>query len=176
MNVLSETAVAQGMVLASLIGGFTLAAIAQLVSAFPRSSGASERDTVSAAITRLAVAATIMMINVWSGIIFFLDDGEDRGTIARIFYGGVAPRGALLRPGDGRDGGDHRAAAALADPAPVRGVTRGRSPPGAGLPRLMPRVPDCVVRISTLGERDGVLLTQSAAAVGYDASHAWRDG
>jgi hypothetical protein len=89
MNVLSETAVAQGMVLASLIGGFALAAIAQLVSAFPRSSGASERDTASAAITRLAVAATIMMINVWSGIIFFLDDGEDRPTIALVFYGGL---------------------------------------------------------------------------------------
>ena len=35
MDFLSETAVAQGMVLASLIGGFALAAIAQLVSEFP---------------------------------------------------------------------------------------------------------------------------------------------
>jgi hypothetical protein len=89
MELLSETAVAQGMVLASLIGGFALAAIAQLVSAFPRSSGASERATVDAAVTRLALAATLMMINVWSGIIFFLDDGSDRPRIAVIFYGGL---------------------------------------------------------------------------------------
>jgi len=67
MDFLSETAVAQGMVLASLIGGFALAAIAQLVSAFPGRGEASESSigaTVTAAITRLALAATIMMINV----------------------------------------------------------------------------------------------------------------
>ena len=89
MDLLSETAVAQAMVLASLVGGFALAAIAQLVSAFPRESGTSERATVDAAVTRLAIAATIMMINVWSGIIFFLDDGGDRLRIAGIFYGGL---------------------------------------------------------------------------------------
>lgn len=92
MEFLSETAVAQGMVLASLVGGFALAAIAQLVSAFPGRGEASESSigaTVTAAITRLALAATIMMINVWSGIIFFMDDGGDRVAIARIFYGGL---------------------------------------------------------------------------------------
>jgi hypothetical protein len=35
MDVLSENAVSQGMVLASLIRGIALASIAQLVSAFP---------------------------------------------------------------------------------------------------------------------------------------------
>ena len=58
MDFLAESAVAQGMVLASLIGGF-------------------------------ALAATVMMINVWSGIIFFMDDGADRPAIAAIFYGGL---------------------------------------------------------------------------------------
>lgn len=89
MDVLSESAVAQGMVLASLIGGIALACIAQLVSAFPERDDTSGGDTVTAAITRLALAATVMMINVWSGIIFFMDDGEDRKAIAAIFYGGL---------------------------------------------------------------------------------------
>ena len=40
-------------------------------------------------ITWLAVAATVMMINVWSGIIFFMDDGSDRRSIAGLFYGGL---------------------------------------------------------------------------------------
>ena len=40
-------------------------------------------------ITWLAVAATVMMINVWSGIIFFRDDGADRRSIAVLFYGGL---------------------------------------------------------------------------------------
>lgn len=35
MDLVAESAVAQGMVLASLIGGIALACIAQLVSAFP---------------------------------------------------------------------------------------------------------------------------------------------
>jgi hypothetical protein len=72
MNVLSENAVSQGMVLASLIGGIALASIAQLVSAFPDrgESASGGKDTVSTAITWLAVTATVMMINVWSGIIF----------------------------------------------------------------------------------------------------------
>jgi hypothetical protein len=30
-----------------------------------------------------------MMINVWSGILFFMDDGADRPLIARLFYGGL---------------------------------------------------------------------------------------
>ena len=30
-----------------------------------------------------------MMINVWSGIIFFMDDGTDRWSIAVVFYGGL---------------------------------------------------------------------------------------
>jgi hypothetical protein len=89
MDFLAENAVAQGMVLASLIGGIALAAIAQLVSAFPERDEPSGGDTVTAAITRLAMAATVMMINVWSGIIFFMDDGADRVSIARIFYGGL---------------------------------------------------------------------------------------
>jgi hypothetical protein len=89
MDFLAENAVAQGMVLASLIGGIALAAIAQLVSAFPERDVTSGGDTVTAAITRLAMAATVMMINVWSGIIFFMDDGGDRESIARIFYGGL---------------------------------------------------------------------------------------
>jgi hypothetical protein len=91
MDVLSENAVSQGMVLASLIGGIALASIAQLVSAFPdrRESTAGAKDTVSTAITWLAVTATVMMINVWSGIIFFMDDGGDRRSIAVLFYGGL---------------------------------------------------------------------------------------
>ena len=92
MDFLAESAVAQGMVLASLIGGFALAAIAQLVSAFPGRGDAEPAvagDTITAAITRLALAATVMMINVWSGIIFFMDDGADRPAIAAIFYGGL---------------------------------------------------------------------------------------
>jgi hypothetical protein len=91
MDVLSESAVSQGMVLASLIGGIALASIAQLVSAFPgRGESAGDgKDIVTAAITRLAVAATVMMINVWSGIIFFMDDGADRRSIAALFYGGL---------------------------------------------------------------------------------------
>lgn len=92
MNYLAESAVAQAMVLASLIGGFALACIAQLVSAFPHRGEESEGEqgnTVTAAITRLALTATVMMINVWSGIIFFMDDGADRVAIATIFYGGL---------------------------------------------------------------------------------------
>jgi hypothetical protein len=89
MNFLAENAVAQGMVLASLIGGIALACIAQLVSAFPGKDETSAGDTVTAAITRLALAATVMMINVWSGIIFFMDDGGDRVSIAAVFYGGL---------------------------------------------------------------------------------------
>jgi hypothetical protein len=92
MDILSESAVSQGMVLASLIGGIALASIAQLVSAFPNrgeSAGGSGKDIVTAAITWLAVAATVMMINVWSGIIFFMDDGGDRRSIAVLFYGGL---------------------------------------------------------------------------------------
>jgi hypothetical protein len=89
MNLQSDTAIQQGMVLASLVGGFALAAIAQLVSAFPRSGEAPEQGTVVAAITRLGVAATIMMINVWTGIVFFLNGGRDQSTIAVIFYIGL---------------------------------------------------------------------------------------
>ena len=89
MNFVDETAVTQGMVLASLVGGLALAAIAQLVAAFPNRDDSAGGDTVSAAITRLAVAATVMMINVWSGIIFFMDQGDDRPVIAVIFYGGL---------------------------------------------------------------------------------------
>jgi magnesium-transporting ATPase (P-type) len=90
MDILSENAVSQGMVLASLIGGIALASIAQLVSAFPnRGESAGEKDIVTTAITWLAVAATVMMINVWSGIIFFMDDGGDRQSIAVLFYGGL---------------------------------------------------------------------------------------
>jgi len=95
MDILSENAVSQGMVLASLIGGIALASIAQLVSAFPdrgESAGGGnnkDKDIITAAITWLAVAATVMMINVWSGIIFFMDDGSDRRSIAVLFYGGL---------------------------------------------------------------------------------------
>jgi len=92
MDILSENAVSQGMVLASLIGGIALASIAQLVSAFPdrgESAGGGKKDIVTAAITWLAVAPTVMMINVWSGIIFFMDDGADRRSIAVLFYGGL---------------------------------------------------------------------------------------
>ena len=91
MDVLSENAVSQGMVLASLIGGIALASIAQLVSAFPDRGELADggKDTVSTAITWLAVTATVMMINVWSGIIFFMDDGGDRQSIAILFYGGL---------------------------------------------------------------------------------------
>ena len=91
MDVLSENAVSQGMVLASLIGGIALASIAQLVSAFPDrvESASGDKDTVITAITWLAVAATVMMINVWSGIIFFMDDGADRRSIAVLFYDGL---------------------------------------------------------------------------------------
>jgi uncharacterized membrane protein YidH (DUF202 family) len=91
MDILSENAVSQGMVLASLIGGIALASIAQLVSAFPGRGETADggKDTVTAAITWLAVAATVMMINVWSGIIFFMDDGTDRRSIAVLFYGGL---------------------------------------------------------------------------------------
>jgi hypothetical protein len=91
MDILSENAVSQGMVLASLIGGTALASIAQLVSAFPNrgESAGGGTDTVTTAITWLAVAATVMIINVWSGIIFFMDDGGDRQSIALLFYGGL---------------------------------------------------------------------------------------
>jgi len=91
MDILSENAVSQGMVLASLIGGIALASIAQLVSAFPDRGEPADggKDTVSTAITWLAVTATVMMINVWSGILFFLDDGPDRRPIADLFYGGL---------------------------------------------------------------------------------------
>lgn len=89
MDFVSESAVAQGMVLASLIGGIALACIAQLVSAFPNRDETSGGDSVTAAITRLALSATVMMINVWSGIIFFMDDGADRQSIAVLFYGGL---------------------------------------------------------------------------------------
>jgi len=91
MDIVSENAVSQGMVLASLIGGIALASIAQLVSAFPSrgESAGGGKDVVTAAITWLAVAATVMMINVWSGIIFFMGDGGDRPSIAVLFYGGL---------------------------------------------------------------------------------------
>ena len=91
MDILSENAVSQGMVMASLIGGIALASIAQLVSAFPNhgESAGGGTDTVTTAITWLAVAAPVMMINVWSGIIFFMDDGGDRQSIALLFYGGL---------------------------------------------------------------------------------------
>lgn len=89
MDFLSDTAVAQGMTLASLIGGFALAAVAQLVSSFPTRDGGDQNPSATAAITWLAVTATVMMINVWSGIMFFMDDGADREAIARIFYGGL---------------------------------------------------------------------------------------
>ena len=91
MDILSENAVSQGMVLASLIGGIALASIAQLVSAFPNRAESADggKDTVTTAITWLAVAATVMMINVWPGIIFFMDDGGDRRSIAGVFYGGL---------------------------------------------------------------------------------------
>ncbi|MFN8593417.1 MAG: hypothetical protein U0031_18320 [Thermomicrobiales bacterium] len=89
MNLIAENAVSQGMVLASLIGGFALACIAQLVAAFPASNRSAEDPSISAAVTWLAVSATVMMINVWSGIIFFMDDGADRPAIARVFYGGL---------------------------------------------------------------------------------------
>jgi hypothetical protein len=93
MDILSENAVSQGMVLASLIGGIALASIAQLVSAFPdrgeSASSGKDKDIVTAAITWLAVAATVMMINVWSGIIFIMDDGGDQQSIAVLFYGGL---------------------------------------------------------------------------------------
>src|SRR4029079_18608585 len=101
MDFLSDTAVAQGMTLASLIGGFALAAIAQLVSAFPVRDGGADDPPAPRAITWLAVTATVMMINVWSGIIFFMDDGADRESIAILFYGGVVVWGAFLRPGMG---------------------------------------------------------------------------
>ena len=91
MDILSENAVSQGMVLASLIGGVALASIAQLVSAFPSrgETADSGKDIITAAIIWLAVTATVMMINVWSGIIFFMDDGGDRQSIAILFYGGL---------------------------------------------------------------------------------------
>jgi hypothetical protein len=89
MNLLSENAVTQGMVLASLIGGIALACIAQLVAAFPAGADTPCERSVNGAVTWLAVSATIMMINVWSGIIFFIDDGADRTSIARVFYGGL---------------------------------------------------------------------------------------
>jgi hypothetical protein len=89
VDILTESAVSQGMVLASLIGGFSLAAIAQLVAAFPGGVETTPHRAVTAAVTWLAVAATIMMINVWSGIIFFLDNDGDREAIARVFYGGL---------------------------------------------------------------------------------------
>ena len=95
MDFVSENGVTQGMVLASLIGGIALACIAQLVSAFPDRVETSGGDVVTAAITRLALAATVMMVNVWSGIIFFMDDGADRHAIAAVFYGGLLI-GALL--------------------------------------------------------------------------------
>ena len=59
MDVLSENAVSQGMVLASLIGDIALASIAQLVSAFLErgESAGGGKDTVTTAITWLAVAA-----------------------------------------------------------------------------------------------------------------------
>ena len=88
MNFVSEGAVSQGIVLASLIGGFALAVIAQLVSAFPGDDEAAG-GAVGAAITRFALAATVMMVNVWTGIFFFMDDGGDRTAIAAVFYGGL---------------------------------------------------------------------------------------
>ena len=89
MDLISENAVTQGMVLASLIGGIALACIAQLVAAFPSTVESPCERSVNSAVTWLAVTATIMMINVWSGIIFFMDDGGDRFAIARVFYGGL---------------------------------------------------------------------------------------
>ena len=127
MAILSENAVSQGMVLASLIGGIALASIAQLVSAFPNRAESADggKDTVTTAITWLAVAATVMMINVWSGIIFFMDDGSDRQSIALLYLWRVADRGRVLRPGHGGNRGDQSGAAATADPDPVRRAARG---------------------------------------------------
>jgi hypothetical protein len=88
VDFVSENAVAQGVVLASLIAGFALAVIGQLVSAFP-GDGDDAGGPVGAAVTRFALAATVMMVNVWTGIIFFLDDGGDRTAIAAVFYAGL---------------------------------------------------------------------------------------
>jgi hypothetical protein len=77
------------MVLASLIGGFALAAIAQLVSAFPAADRSAGREQASRAVLRFALAAMVMMVNVWTGIVFFLDDGADRPAIAAVFYAGL---------------------------------------------------------------------------------------
>jgi len=132
MDVLSENAVSQGMVLASLVGGIALASIAQLVSAFPnrgeQTDGGKSKDVVTAAITWLAVAATVMMINVWSGIIFFMDDGSDRRSIAGLFYGGLLIGVVFFALG---------IAAATTDPGHVRWATRGRGRPGAHVSRLI---------------------------------------
>lgn len=89
VNFVAEGAVAQGMILASLVGGLALTIIAQLVAAFPDEGADRAGDAVGAAVTRFALAATVMMINVWSGIVFFMDDGGDRIPIAAIFYGGL---------------------------------------------------------------------------------------
>ena len=89
MNLTAEGGVAQGMVLASLIGGFALAVIGALVAAFPRREGRQLDTPLDRALACLAVAATVMMVNVWTGIVFFLDDGGDRPTIALLFYAGL---------------------------------------------------------------------------------------
>src|SRR5215217_4186436 len=130
MDILSENAVSQGMVLASLIGGIALASIAQLVSAFPDRGEPADggKDTVSTAITWLAVTATVMMINVWSGIIFFMDDGSDRQSIAILFYGGLLIGVLFFALG---------IAAATTDPGHVRWAARGRGRPDTHLSRVI---------------------------------------
>ena len=89
MNLTAEGGIAQGMVLASLIGGFALAVIGALVAAFPRQERRELDAPLDRALACLAVAATVMMVNVWTGIVFFVDDGGDRGRIAPLFYLGL---------------------------------------------------------------------------------------
>ena len=89
MNLTAEGGIAQGMVLASLIGGFALAVIGVLVAAFPERGQRDLDPPVDRALAWLAVAATVMMVNVWTGIVFFVDDGGDRGRIAPLFYLGL---------------------------------------------------------------------------------------
>ena len=89
MNLTAEGGIAQGMVLASLIGGFALAVIGALVAAFPRQERRELDAPLDRALACLAVAATVMMVNVWTGIVFFLADGGNRGTIAALFYAGL---------------------------------------------------------------------------------------
>lgn len=89
MNLTAEGGIAQGMVLASLIGGFALAVIGVLVAAFPRDEGRAFDAPLDRSLGWFAAAATVMMVNVWTGIVFFIDDGGDRHTIATVFYIGL---------------------------------------------------------------------------------------